>query len=295
MQQDLDHLKKKAVLYATLENPGKYDRRGSLFSVHDPLISTIPWLKAHDTSYCKYHSPFQKHTTVLSNLGLNLLPPCNAHAPCAHHLNHLGLIEKASPRDKNSMPEMLIHRILHSFIETAALSNATAFYVLDFFSGWGSFKAAIKTFGQSNAYKEMSDNIINSKRTRFTRLDFILRSNSIVTCTEFDCTRYRIGTKQCLKRGRWEDSAVLTDPQHVTDYTTTPFQIETIVCDLIRNEDLPQGEKIAILIHASPPCKTYSKSGLHYHRPAHGALSPLASQHDSLVTDVLNELERLLA
>lgn len=301
-----------------LENPGSDTRQQSLFTQPYTLEFIQKFgLSVHNTSYCKYPGNSksdgpgtpQKHTGILTSLkGLELFPRCSKDDPCEELLGRYNKVHKAQisrrdgqsgasmhDKEKNALPEALVHSILKQWIISKWKVGYRDFLVLDAFAGWGSVKSALSKIPKKwITLDDLEDDLPD-------RTDLFIRSavgqpNDLVSYVGFDITQRRIGVRnrtmaeKRLKRPLSDTERVLTDTDHILDYLNPDMNpiMSILSQELERHKECG---KLAVLVHASPPCTTFSTAGLGNHRPQDGHLSALACDHDELVKKLLGELQ----
>lgn len=275
----------------TVENPGPSSRDSSLFQHTSALwfLRKVPQARVLDTSYCKYGRDYRKHTAFITNM-----PRLRLLRPCLNSKKHPRSVQSLSSKEKNSIPEPLLHTLLAAFMEEGAARGCRGFHVLDVFSGWESMRSACKSFKVgSNIYHETMRRLQD-----YEDMAVWLRVCSRpISYTAVDMTskplerREKVRYVSCKggKRRLVTNSFETTLPEHEEDF----MEHKEFLLNLIRQE-LRQieesDETVAILLHMSPPCTTFSLAGLQTHRRRDGSLSDLAVMHDKLCTKMFREL-----
>ena len=121
-------------------------------------------------------------------------------------------------REKNALPEALVHSILKQWLITKWEVGYRDFLVLDSFAGWGSVKSALTTIRFTET--ELKDDLPD-------RYDLLMRSfvkTGLVSYVGFDITQHRLGKRKAtmaelrLKRHPGDMQTVLTDTDYIIDY-----------------------------------------------------------------------------
>lgn len=295
----------------TIENPGIHSRRQSLWDqayVRQFLERWSDRVWVYPTSYCQYATlpdklyP-QKHTSILSTMpNLPIKPPCTRTNSCpdlrearVHQVVVSGRDGKCGlpPRERNALPEELVHRIFGAWLRVKWHAGYRTFVFLDLFAGWGSLRDALHTFPSSDVARTLE---ADSGELRLRLLLARTQPAALVRYVGFDMLRRRRGHREPTvaearvfhARGSKKRRVdVETETEHVGNYLSHEWSLSQMVADEV--EEGPT----AVLVHASPPCTTFSSQALAIHRPtaADASNSPLADEHDLLVQKLLSEIE----
>ena len=325
-------LPKPSMVEFTVENPGIDNRVKSLWNQPyttqwldrwGDLVNVVP------TTYCQYaqypeskqpHKPTSIMTTLPT---LPLQQPCSAKRPCpelcdprsdGHHSVQVsqrdGAQSSLSECEKNAIPERLIHNIIASWVGSKWEDGYRNFLVVDVFAGWGSVKNAVATFANSSEATHMVDTIQgrdyndnnDSSDLALRRILAVLNPESLVQYVGFDAIDQRIKFRDPTRTEMRHDSAhgrkrkrigVHTNTKYIGDYLDTPHPILNIIGAELATMNSIGVDRVAVWVHASPPCTTFSLAGLATHRPSNGPASDLANEHDQLVKQLLEELALL--
>jgi len=184
-----------------------------------------------------------------------------------------------------------------------ALLGCRKFHVIDFFSGWESVRRACDSFRTSEAYMHVVNEL--SKYESASDMQVWLRvTRRPVTYCSFDAQKQSLGVEErYMKRGnsrRVETRVrIHTDPKYVGDFLELDAMLQKVLTTetaFLRDVfNLDPDVKIAMLLHASPPCTTFSQAALQKHRPNDAPPSELANRHDKLVKKLLHEIEEAMA
>lgn len=241
----------------SFENPdGKFKELAAV----QQLLKDYPALvKLVGTSYCHYGFDYRKRTVFVSSLpNFKPTPPC-PDVKCywiASGVPHPGTVLACGSAQKNSLPPQLIDELINSW-RSRQSGKATAYLLIDVFSGWGSLEARVaekKRVGQWLDLRTYSNDIVQRDHTDIT-LD--MSADSI-----------------------WSAATLLAfavDKHWPNDTQTRRAHPGGIIGWI--NE-----QKIAVLFHCSTPCDTYSLVGLKSHRVG-STLEPktqMASDHDAM-------------
>lgn len=225
------------------------------------------------TSYCKYGTPYRKNTCLLTSLSaLALPPPCAAGAPCAvrqadgqHPLD----VQGCSAAMRNSVPAELTRALLRAFVARQRALGRRVFVVADLFSGWGSVATAAAA----------AVDLLGADERLFVWTNDIARRADHPADQHLDMQRFgvRLALRICLVQLEERlQAAGVNLPRH-------------------RAADLSvalDAERVAVLLHCSVPCTTYSTAAGDTHRAA-GCIEPtseLARSHDALVRTMVDGL-----
>jgi len=302
----------KIKLSFTVENPGPSKRPKSLFVQPYTLeFLKLDGVRTIDTSYCKYGEPFRKDTTFITNLeeGFCLERRCEGRFVCTgkkRNRTHDSSVQDVSnPCSKNAIPERLLHELLAAFVYEQALLGCREFHVIDCFSGWESFRRACETFKPgAEAFKRLAERLSVDERTSDMAL-WLKIAQRPVTYSGFDAQNHRTGTEERVqyvpvqggKKRVVKQTVVKTDPLYVGDFLEMPDMLPKLVAAealaIRERARSPKDKPIAVLLHASPPCTTFSQAALYVHRPSGEPLSELAVRHDELVKKLLSEIAYL--
>lgn len=320
---------KPGMVEFTVENPGIDSRVNSLWS--QPYV--VQWLdmwkglvRVVPTTYCQYaHYPEckqpNKPTSIMTTLAsLSLEQPCTKSRPCpelcdprsdGRHSVQVSQREREqtslSQCEKNAIPERLIHQVLAAWIGSKWTEGYRTFLVVDVFAGWGSVKKAAATFANSPEAMRMVEDIENSGDNDYS--DLALRrilavSNpfSLLHYVGFDAVDQRLAFRAPTTAETRYDAAhdrkrkrvgVYANTKYIGDYMDTANPILNIIGAELTELTAMGMDRVAVWVHASPPCTTFSTAGLAVHRPVNGPPSSLANEHDELVKKLLAELAML--
>jgi hypothetical protein len=288
-----------AYLAFTVENPGPSTRDSSLFQQSYTLWFLRKLFEARvlDTSYCKYGSDYRKHTAFITNI-----PRLRLHRPCASTKKHPRSVQMLSSKEKNSIPEPLLHTLLAAFMEEGAVRGCRRFHVIDVFSGWESMRSACKNF-------KVGSEIYHEMMRRLQRLDcedmavWLRVCSCPISYAAVDMTSKSLERREKVryitcnggKRRLVTRSFETTQPEYEEDFMQhkdfLPSLIKQEYAKLKQLEQLDEHNgNVAILLHMSPPCTTFSLAGLQTHRKRDGSLSELAVMHDKLCSKMFCEL-----
>ena len=305
------HELQNVTLSFTIENPGPSLRKKSLFT-QPYTLEFLERLKSNnvrtvDTSYCKYGDPYRKDTAFITNLKtLELESQCTGPFTCP--MKRRNSVHECSVQDisndctKNSIPELLLHELLATFMIEQALLGCRKFHILDFFSGWESVRRACDSFRSSKAYAHVVEEL--SKYESASDMQVWLRvTRRPVTYCSFDAQTHSLGVETVyVKYGNSQRRVERqvrnhTDPKYVGDFLELDRMLQKVMVaetSFLRDVfNLQPDVKIAMLLHASPPCTTFSQAALQKHRPNDATPSELANRHDRLVTKLLHEIEEV--
>jgi len=242
----------------SFENP--LDGKFKDLPVVKQLLKDYPYLvKQVGTSYCHYGFDYRKRTVFVSSLpNFDPTPPC-PDFKCywvASGLSHPGTVLACGSAQKNSLPPRLIDGLIDSWRKRHE-GKATAYLLVDVFSGWGSVKARAaekKSMGQWLDLRTYSNDLVQRDHTDVT-LDMSADST-------------------------WTPAALLTFAvdKHWPEDTKARSSHPGGVIGWLNQQ------KIAVLFHCSTPCDTYSLVGLKSHRVGK-TLEPktqMARDHDAM-------------
>jgi len=238
----------------SIENP--FDGKLKDLACVRSLIADFPNVVFETpTSYCHYGYPYQKRTVFITTLPtFRPTPPCPKR-PCAARQNgfkHGQQAARSSSAQKNSIPNGLVDELVDAWMRRVG-KTALQFLIVDVFSGWGSVSSRIQT---------------RHPRVHVFSNDIVDRSNINMT---LDMRTFSLGSLLILAASRfWTDED-----------------------DLRRQSEHPDGilgwlrdEKIAVLLHISTPCETYSTNALARHRKR-GTVEP--KTQEAVTADAMNE------
>lgn len=322
-------LGRPSTLEFTVENPGIDDRARSLWN--QPYV--VEWLtlwkevvQVVPTTYCQYaqypekKQPLKPTSIMTTFQTLQLQRPCTPSRPCpelcdpqsgGRHSVQIrprdGSQASLSQCERNAIPERLTHQILATWIGSKWKSGFRNFLLVDVFAGWGSVKNAVATFANSPEANSMVEELSalgadDSTDLALRRVLAISNPLSLLHYAGFDAVDQRVAFREPTLAEKRQSAAqnrkrtrvsVNVDTKYIGDYMKTPNPILNIIAaELAELTDLDV-DRVAIWIHASPPCTTFSMAGLATHRPADGPVSALADEHDRLVKKLLAELALL--
>lgn len=223
-------------LHMSLENPAG----GMLWHVRQVrcLLESICNSK-QTTSYCKYTTRFRKDTTIATTLRtLELHPPCCTALPCRDVRErgvHSQEVQGSSMSEKCAIPYGICSAVMLAFV--AETPSAKYRIVVDAFAGTRSFHRTREQDSRLRGSLYVYDNDIVERGQRNT-LDMSTRtSNALELLLRF---------------------ALLAHLPH-----------EVARRALSDSRGLQAGftaEGVAVLLHLSPPCTTYSVAGIAKHR-----------------------------
>lgn len=319
----LDILDKPGMVEFTVENPGVDQRAKSMWSQPYMLQWLARWeglVRVLPTSYCQYATNKQqpnKPTSIMTTLaGLQLERPCGLRHPCpemrnpqshGRHAVQVRQCEGGTPLsqcDKNAIPECLIHRVLATWIGSKWKEGYRHFLLVDAFAGWGSVKNAVTTFptsAEANLLFQAMEHDSQHESGEVALRRILARANpqSLISYTGFDAIDQRLGYRDLTLTEKRHDAlrqrkrarvSVHTDTKYIGDYLETPNILLNIIGAELASMER---DRVAVLVHASPPCTTFSATAIAKHRPSNGSLSDVAIEHDRLVQKLLMELEHI--
>lgn len=229
------------------------------------------------TTYCQYGLDYAKPTTILTSLSaIGVRPPCCDETLCAHGGKHLRNVQQCTaPEERNQIPEELTRVLLEAFVAKQRARGAVAFLVVDVFSGWGSVARAVEACAPETMAVYTNDVVRKRKAGHITDLDLdmaLLQSLDAVL-------RFAM-----LSRLEGLGSAGLEARRLLEASEGVPPM-----------EEVLRRSGIAVLLHLSFPCTTYSTAGGSTHRAKgdRAAASPLAQQHDTMLEALVGELVAL--
>lgn len=223
------------------------------------------------TSYCQYDSPFEKPTRFVTSLpDLELAKPC-VERRCAiskgPQRKHPAELQGQSSATKNAIPTGIIFSIFEAWTATYSGSKPKPVFVLfDAFAGFGSTQKAADAWNKTRGADEQIKVVQND----------ILRSRGDVT---INMQSFSLRTAIGLILGPYLGAS---------DSSSRPAA--TSLVSLLREN------RIALLIHLSTPCETYSRASGCVHRARGSAdpLTPKAEAHDVMNERLVSELQELL-
>ena len=209
------------------------------------------------TSYCQYGFDYRKHTGFLSSLpAMNLVAPCRKDNPCRwmeRDGQHPHAVLGTSQAQRNSIPAPLVDAEINAWIRRTP--KATKRLFIDVFAGFGSVDEAVKA-------RPEGIHVYSNEWVRG-------RGQSI----ELDMRRFDMTTLLMFALQKtFRDADGHLDP---------PMEGDGLVADMIK---WLKNQSVAVLIHVSTPCETYSAASGGYHRPR-GDVTPLtlkARDHDTM-------------
>lgn len=214
----------------------------------------------HKTSYCSYGFPYRKNTSILTSIeGLSL-------RPCCKHSSHDSDVQGTLGAQKNSLPSGLVHDCIRRWINTHKdLNTVKTFLVVDVFSGWGSvsraaldFEPEAKSIVPGANYKVFTNDMSCRHHGHLPNVDITLNSPG-----SFDV----LLAFAILK---------VADPDFkVSEIAGVPKWVARM-----------KQEGIAVLMHISFPCTTYSTASGSTHRKSKQTQphSELGKKHDALLS-----------
>lgn len=209
------------------------------------------------TSYCHYGLPYRKRTVFLSTLaGFHPALPCPSNACAAFKTSgrHASVVKEQSAAEKNSIPAKLVDLEVQAWLASHPDAEQR-FLFIDVFAGYGSVAERVRCkFPQVSVY---ANDIVRRKD-----------NNVELDMSKFDLT-FLIKLALLLNFGL---------PDGPSDATGL---VEWL-----------RGEKIAVLLHISTPCNTYSVDGMAANRDkiTLQPRSALARAHDRMNTDLMQWL-----
>lgn len=242
-----------------LENPldGKFKDMPFIKSIVDGYPD---YVFKKPTSYCHYGFAYMKRTVFIGTLHkFNPAMPCRGN-PCSvykTHRRHASQVKGQSAADKNSIPSRLVDLEVAAWVSKYP-DPKHRFLFIDVFAGYGSVSQHI--------------------RDKYPNIH--VYANDIV------------------KR---KDNNVELDMNKFPTYFLFNLALQRFFGDPML-PDMPQGlvqwlrdEKIAVLIHVSSPCNTYSIDGLGPNRDkiTLEPKSELARQHDEMNSKLVEWLKQL--
>lgn len=236
------------------------------------------------TSYCKYGKEYRKNTTFLTSISaLALRPVCGGESCCLATRNggpHPRGVQGCPAAEKNSLPVALVHALLRTFTAKHRAQGRRIFILLDVFSGWGSVaEAASEEHLRANGVLLPDETmLVHTNDLVPTRTDG--RADADLDMSKFDLN--------FLVR--------LAFLRHATALgRTLGTNLEKFQIGEISLPQLLSIEGIAMLLHCSVPCTTYSKSACTTHRASGQitAKSTLAEKHDGLIDKLTTDLVSL--
>lgn len=242
--------------------------RGSLisFSIENPKSSKLFKMECLDflgarklvtTSYCSYGFEYRKNTSVLTSiLSMKLRPVCT-------HETHRGEVQGCPQSQKNSLPAGLTRDIVKAWVRSHAHDTSIqSFLFVDAFSGWGSVSAAVAPLATEWGRDiRCYDNDMCSQRHHHSPNNTI----TLESQNSFDVLM-AFALQRCF-------------PERVA--------VQAVQGVPLWISELKQ-RRIAVLLHASFPCTTYSTAAGNSHRRA-GCLAPhskLGNTHDRLLEEM---------
>lgn len=239
------------------------------------LLRDFPgYVKMVGTSYCHYGYAYRKRTMFVSTLtnfdpveACPLFPGKTRGKMCADvesGKNHTNTVGDCNTAEKNSLPPGLIDELIDSWRDRHK-GTASKFLFIDLFSGWGSIVNRVadrKRIGDwKNVYVYSND--LNNKREHTPNVNFDMGARSY-----FD-----VGSVLGVAiRHLWPD--LIYDLTSETEYKWL------------------EKNKIAVLVHCSTPCLSYSLNGKAHHRPKGEQISKEARAHDEMNANLIDYFRR---
>ena len=236
--------------------------------MHNILQHQSGHVKLHPTSYCHFGSAHRKRTFVVSNVPALRLPapcpntPCEAAKRGAHSVSVRG---GTSQSERNAIPFGLVETLAQSWAR--ATPWATHRIVVDAFSGFGSLGRALEQAQPS--WTVLANDVVRGRDHVDLLLDAGGRPDQL----------HLLVTLAVLKARR-KDARLDADWRALADGSELAQALFSC--------------KVAVWIHLSTPCETYSMLGGDFHR-CKGAFTPQtqkAETHDSMNTALFAWLER---
>jgi len=247
------------------ENP--LDGKFKDLPVVQELLKRYPYMvKLASTSYCLFGYDYRKRTCFLTSL-TNFKPesPC-PETPCLwirNGLKHPMTVQDCRVSQKNSIPEPLVDLLVHSW-KKRHVDQASAYLLIDVFSGWGSV----------------------SKRVKEKWPDVKVYSNDIISRPQNN-VELDMGAKSVFQPSTLLVMALMKhfplDFDRITKFDGGPVAW----CN---------ANRIAVLFHCSTPCVSYSLVGLKCHRVGK-TLEPkskTARDHDDMNTYIIEYFRTLV-
>lgn len=244
------------------------------------------------TSYCRYGTTYQKPTSILTSIsGLALLEPCSTAGRCSsfdftENKHRQTVQETTNQAERNQIPQALTFALLDAFVAKHRARNINTFLVLDLFSGWGSVSRAAKDFAtqmmtitngrNAGGLVVFTNDLVRTRANHHeTDLDLSMQHGSGMVQLAL-----RFALVCCAKDLEAAGAA--------GDIKTLLQKHDTI-------EAVLQSAGIAVLVHCSFPCTTYSlaSGGTHRKRKTHLPCSAIGSEHDSMLCELLLQLRLL--
>ena len=252
--EDCDGARSVNLLDFAIENPSS----SKLFSM--TCLQLLRGSSMHKTSYCSYGFQYRKNTTIMTSIKFLSLRPCCTHSSHKHD------VQSSLCAQKNSIPSGLVHDCIRRWITNHKKSNLVkTFLFLDVFSGWGSvskaaldFETEAKSIVPGANYHVFTNDMSCKHHGHLPNIDLTLESPG-----SFDVLLAFAIHK-------------VSDPDFkVRETAGVPMWL----CHM-------QQEGIAVLMHLSFPCTTYSTaSGSTHRRSKHiEAHSKLGQKHDALLS-----------
>ena len=239
------------------------------------------------TSYCKYGANERTHTTLLTSLSqLRPDPICTWECPCPLEGNgegHTECVQECTASMKNTVPSGITHAVVRAFIEKHRLQKCKVFLLVDVFSGPGSV---------ANACDEAE---LRKAQVLDEDEHFFVHTNDSVTHrswahADLDMNQFDL---EMRIRSAFEHHSEALDSLGISLNKKPPlsrvFGGDALIADLV---ETLRTEGVAVLLHCSIPCETYSLAEGGKHR-VEGGIEPaseLAKAHDALVARTIDEL-----
>lgn len=219
-----------------------------------------------ETSYCHYGWPYQKGTSFLTTLlDLRLAEPCprNKCPTVRKRGKHdVSVRGGSSQKERNSIPETLIHAVIDAWV--ARHPSKKHFMFFDMFAGWCSVCKAVRSWRLKRGGDDVQICVATNdlKSSRGALYNFDAMEYSIREMLYFALNRYY------SHLGSWGIHSL---------------------------ERQLRERGVALLIHASTPCETYSQLGGNVHRASGSteAHSEKGKAHDAMNAYLVSQLREL--
>ena len=223
----------------------------SLLEDHSGMVTRV------ETSYCHYGYKYQKPSVFIGTLtNLQLSKPCPRN-PCIYLTRdevHPERSAECNVAQKNSLPPELIDAIIQAWMDRRP--TASAYLLVDVFSGWGSLEKRIET---------------NWPTLKTFANDWGKRDH---TDAQFDMgAESKLGPEHLVALAIWKHYREEVDDVVATDGGAMAW---------LKNQN------IAVLFHCSTPCRTYSTQAIKVHREVNSAIPKTdAARHDDAMNQAL--------
>lgn len=226
----------------------------SLLEDHAGMVTQVT------TSYCHYGYRYQKPSVFIGTLtNLRLSQPCPKN-PCRYMERdgaHPQRSAECSTAQKNSLPPALIDVIIQAWMDRRP--SASAYLLIDVFSGWGSLEKRIEENGEK--WPTLKTFANDWGRRDHTDAQFDMGAES------------KLGPEHLVALAVWKHYR-----EHVDDVLATDGGAMAWL----------KAQNIAVLFHCSTPCRTYSTQALKVHREATTAIPKTeAARHDDAMNQAL--------